>query len=36
MFRDKAKELCSNSTFKASTGWLVRVQKKYNLTFAKY
>ena len=27
MFRDKAKELCSNSTFKASTGWLVRVQK---------
>ena len=36
IFREKAKELSSDYSFKASTGWLVRVQKKYNLSFAKY
>lgn len=36
MFRNKAKELSCDSSFKASTGWLVRIQKKYNLEFAKY
>ena len=36
IFRNKAKELSSDSSFKASTGWLVRIQKKYNLEFAKY
>ena len=36
IFREKAKELSSDFSFKASTGWLVRLQKKYNLSFAKY
>ena len=36
IFREKAKELSSDYSFKASTGWLVRIQKKYNLSFAKY
>ena len=35
-FREKAKELCSDSSFKASTGWLMRIKKKFNLVFMKY
>ena len=35
-FREKAKELCSDSSFKASTGWLMRIKRKYNLVFVKY
>ena len=35
-FREKAKELCSDSSFKASTGWLMRIKRKFNLVFVKY
>ena len=35
-FREKAKEFCSDSSFKASTGWLMRIKKKFNLVFMKY
>ena len=35
-FRLKAKILCSDSSFKASTGWLMRIKKKFNLVFEKY
>ena len=35
-FREKAKEFCSDSSFKASTGWLMRIKRKYNLVFVKY
>ena len=35
-FRLKAKMFCSDSSFKASTGWLMRIKKKFNLVFEKY
>ena len=35
-FREKAKELCSDTSFKASTGWLMRIKRKFNLVFVKY
>ena len=35
-FREKAKFFSSDSSFKASIGWLMRIKKKYNLVFEKY
>ena len=35
-FREKAKFFSSDSSFKASIGWLMRIKKKYSLVFEKY
>ena len=34
-FREKAKKLCSDSSFKESIGWLMRIKKKFKLDFGK-
>jgi hypothetical protein len=35
-FKAKAIELSDNKTFRASSGWLTNMKRKYNLTFKKY
>ena len=35
-FKEKAIELSDNKTFRASSGWLTNMKRKYNLTFKKY
>lgn len=36
IFREKAKEICKEKSFKASTGWLVRIKAKYKINFERY
>ncbi len=35
-FKEKAIELSDNKTFRASSGWLTNMKRKYNLNFKKY
>ena len=35
-FKEKAIELSENKTFRASSGWLTNMKRKYNLNFKKY
>ena len=35
-FKDKAIELSDNKTFRASSGWLTNMKRKYNINFKKY
>ena len=35
-FKEKAMELSENKTFRASSGWLTNMKRKYNLIFKKY
>ena len=35
-FKEKAIELSDNKTFRASSGWLTHMKRKYNLNFRKY
>jgi len=36
IFREKAMQLSKDKSFKASTGWLVRLKSKFNINFARY
>ena len=35
-FKEKAMELSENKTFRASSGWLTNMKRKYTLIFKKY